>query len=84
MPEKGSRIIDALMTERVLLCLELETVAIDSFRPLRDSVTQRGIFFRSVSGEQQLHPDTWLTRFAEIGHAARGSVYYRGDCQACL
>jgi RimJ/RimL family protein N-acetyltransferase len=57
--------------ERVVLCLELETADTERFYPLRMAMAQKGIRFRTLSAEQALHPDTWLSRFAEMDNATR-------------
>ena len=59
------------MSERIILCLELETVAVERFHSLRDHLKQQGICFHSLKEEQAKNPDTWLARFAEMDNAAR-------------
>ena len=60
------------MDERIVLCLELETVAVESSQPLREGLFQKGIRFRSLGEEQARHPETWLARFAEMDNSGRG------------
>lgn len=59
------------MSNRIILCLELDTVETDSFRPLRERLEQQGISFHSLEEERVNHPDTWLARFAEMDNATR-------------
>lgn len=50
------------MNEKVILCLELEAVSVESFvesfRPLREGLAQRGICLRSLGEEQARSPET--------------------------
>ena len=46
-------------------------VTVESFRPLREGLSHKGICFRLLREEQARHPETWLARFAEMDNAAR-------------
>ncbi len=59
------------MSGHITLCLELDTVDIVAFQPLRDGLAERGVRFHSLAVEQARYPDTWLTRFAEMDNATR-------------
>lgn len=60
----------------IALCLELDTVDVESFRTLREELAQQGICFRSLAEEQAQQPETWLARFAELDNASRTSDPY--------
>ena len=61
------------MQERMILCLELDSVDIERFQSLREGLAQNGFCFRSLEAEKAKHPETWLMRFAEMDNAARTS-----------
>jgi len=61
------------MADTLILCLELETVNTDDFRPLLESLAGQGITFRSLTEEQHLRPETWLARFADLDNASRAA-----------